>query len=877
MLTLPLVTYEVIVPSQLAGPPGIGILSVRLNCADGLMIPEPCKESGYEVAGNSPWLPYAVVEYEQFQISIESEYCFHRRVFWSKPRTGYHGSDGKFKFDVSTSSELFVRMFAGRSDAEAGLQIVPLGFITLNPFTDNRPGGGNNHQWIPVQDGSGKMAIDVSYLEKEVPPLEDTKIWCVHGETGSSDLVYVEKRDSNRCYGMKTVPIVLEVGSASELAHRLEHPFIAPLKFAFKSSKGLSLLSPLASGGPLSHHLQRVRRFDLGRARFYAAELLCALGYLHDKHIILTHLNMEDIFLDSPGHLSLCNPSLFFLEVKDIIIVPGVSAYPAPELVNNQAAPQAADWWAFGIILYEMLTGLPPFYDQDINKRQLKILGDDPVYPEELPPAAKDILVKLLDKNPLNRLGAKNGASDIKDHPFFQGTNWNDILQRKYTTPFKPHDAATDFWPGTYEYDPDRGRRVEEKIENGKVYQRIVGASWPRCEWSQTGWVRDGSAEDDLDRPSSPIRDDHDDDGWELLWDPTSYRFSFWNRFTGETSPGRLPDRCLRTCLWRIPQDPPAVPPAATDPSCRSPPLSERKAALAAALVAGYGVRVFSQILRYGNDLNLDIPILLYDQPHRPKEGIRHSIDSFHEVRLAPLEWAVEHKRLDLVNLFLAHGADANFTIEPVEGPAIVKAVRLRNQKLVEALVRKTNRVSGTTALLLAVKKQCSVIVKTLLANGVQCDFEESDRPLPKRPLPDYGNGPDEPTPLEAEHFTPPLLLAARFGNAELVKALLAHGADPNVPYHSVPGLCRDRDGSGLKVTASFTCGRVIQSAMEYGHSEIVQLLLDAGADISLPHPVWPAHAWPVGGHICEPVPRAECLEVTAGLEAAVAARKKAR
>ncbi|OJD24232.1 AGC/AKT protein kinase [Blastomyces percursus] len=874
-------SYEVVVPSQ----PPTGILSVRLHPASRLAMPEPCDGSRYQPVGtgNNPWLVYAVMEYEQFQISAESEYCYNGRVWWSKPRTGYRGSNWgwyMYKFEVSnTSSELAVRMFARRSDAEAGLQTVSLGSVMVHPFMENRPRNRHGYAPIPVQGGTGKVSIDISYLEKKVPPLSDTEVWCVHGEMGLGDLVYVEKLDTNRSYGMKTVPMAVDVTPESKLTHRVEHPFIAPIKFAFKSSKGLSLLSPLASGGPLYHHLQRARRFDVGLARFYAAELLCVLEYLHAKHIVLAHLNMEDVFLDSLGHLSLCNPSIFSLEVNDSNkIVPGTSAYPAPELASrNQVVSQTADWWAFGIFLYEMLTGLPPFYDQDANKRRLNICKD-PVRPGGLPPIAKDILIKLLEKDPLNRLGGKNGASEIKDHPFFENTNWHDLLQRKYITPFKPHDAATEFWPGMSEYDSDRERRVEEKIENGKVYQRVVGAPWPRCEWNQTGWVRDGSAEDDSDRPSASTTEDYDD-GWELVWDPTSYRFNFRNRFTDETSPGRLPDKFSRSYLWGIPREPPAVPPAASDPACRPPPLGERKAALEATLVAGYGVRVFSQILGHGNDLSLDFPILAYNQPCRAKEGILNSDGYFHEVQLTPLEWAVEHSRLDLVNLFLAHGADANYTVEWAEGPALVKAVRLGSLRLVEALVQKTNRVSRTRALLLAVKQQHNAIVNTLLANGVQCDFEESDRPLPdRRFFSDHDTTPDQPTALQAERFAPPLLLAVTSGNADLVKALLAHGADPNAPYHGIRGLRRDHGGSGLKVAASFTCGRVIQLAMEYWqHSEIDQLLLDAGADVSLPHPVWPVPVWPVGGHVCEPVSRAVYLEVTAGLEAAMALRKRQR
>ncbi|EEP82138.1 predicted protein [Uncinocarpus reesii 1704] len=413
--------YEVIVPSQ----PTTGILSVNLHYTRRLKVPEPCEDSCYNpvVAENKPWLPYAIMEYEQFQISTEYTYYGYGRLVWAKLK------ERGFRFEVAdTSSELAVRMFARRSDAEGAHQIVPLGSITMNPFKEYHNEDGDDNKCIPVQDvqdgtGSEYVLISTSYLKKTVPPLHDMEVWHVRGEIGSSDLVYVQKKDTEKSYGMRIVPITIDIPPASELVHRIKHPYIAPLKFAFKSSKGLSLLSPLGSGGPLSHHLQQTRQFNVDQARFYAAELLYALEYLHDRHIILAHLNMEDLFMDSPGHLSLCKPSLFSLEVKNSDnVVPGISEYPAPELVNNQVASRAADWWAFGIILYEMLNWVTSILSpRTPNKRRLKIC-QDPLYPEGLPLAAKDILIKLLEKDPLNRLGAKIGASEIKDHPFFQDT-----------------------------------------------------------------------------------------------------------------------------------------------------------------------------------------------------------------------------------------------------------------------------------------------------------------------------------------------------------------------------------------------------------------------------------------------------------------------
>lgn len=209
---------------------------------------------------------------------------------------------------------------------------------------------------------------------------------------------------------MKTIPTA-EIVPGSDLAHslcsRVEHPFIAPLKFALKSSEGLSLLSGLANGGHLFSHLQRERRLDVDIARFYAAELVCALEYLHAKGIIFASLKPENILLDSFGHISLCNPGLFGLEMKDgDRIMPGTPEYPAPEILLGQETSRKVDWWSLGIILYEILTGLPPFYHKDADEQRRKIVGGSlSQLPDRLPPTARDILARLLDKDPAKRLG----------------------------------------------------------------------------------------------------------------------------------------------------------------------------------------------------------------------------------------------------------------------------------------------------------------------------------------------------------------------------------------------------------------------------------------------------------------------------------------
>jgi serine/threonine protein kinase len=117
----------------------------------------------------------------------------------------------------------------------------------------------------------------------------------------------------------------------------------------------------------------------------------------------------------------------------------GTPEYLAPELLLGHGYTKTVDWWTLGVLLYEMLTGLPPFYDENTNEMYRKIL-QEPLHfpgPEIVPAAAKDLLQKLLDRNPERRLGA-GGAAEIKAHHFFAGIDWRKLLQRKYEPSFKP-------------------------------------------------------------------------------------------------------------------------------------------------------------------------------------------------------------------------------------------------------------------------------------------------------------------------------------------------------------------------------------------------------------------------------------------------------
>lgn len=118
----------------------------------------------------------------------------------------------------------------------------------------------------------------------------------------------------------------------------------------------------------------------------------------------------------------------------------GTPEYLAPELLLGNGYTKTVDWWTLGVLLYEMLTGLPPFYDENTNEMYRKILQEPLTFPSSdiVPPAARDLLTRLLDRDPQRRLGA-NGAAEIKSHHFFANIDWRKLLQRKYEPSFRPN------------------------------------------------------------------------------------------------------------------------------------------------------------------------------------------------------------------------------------------------------------------------------------------------------------------------------------------------------------------------------------------------------------------------------------------------------
>ncbi|KAH8680621.1 kinase-like domain-containing protein [Xylariales sp. PMI_506] len=426
---------------------------------------------------SSRYLPYALVDFDKVQVFVNSVSGNPENPLWA-------GDSTQYKFDVSRVTELAVHLYMRNPNAPSGSgrsQDIFLGIVRINPrfeskqtFVEDpkaskkdrekaaaefasreRSLGQSGVEWVDVQYGSGRLKVGVEYVETRVGKLtiDDFELLKVVGKGSFGKVMQVRKKDTSRIYALKTIRKA-HIISRSEVAHTLaersvlaqiNNPFIVPLKFTFQSPEKLYFVLAFVNGGELFYHLQKEQRFDVNRARFYTAELLCALECLHGFNVIYRDLKPENILIDYQGHIALCDFGLCKLDMKDedrTNTFCGTPEYLAPELLMGQGYNKTVDWWTLGVLLYEMLTGLPPFYDENTNEMYRKILSE-PLHfpgPEIVPPAAKDLLTKLLNRNPEERLGV-NGSAEIKAHPFFHAIDWRKLLQRKYEPTFKPSVA----------------------------------------------------------------------------------------------------------------------------------------------------------------------------------------------------------------------------------------------------------------------------------------------------------------------------------------------------------------------------------------------------------------------------------------------------
>lgn len=223
----------------------------------------------------------------------------------------------------------------------------------------------------------------------------------------------------------------------------IQHPFIVGMKMAFQSKDKLYFVLDYCAGGELFFHLGKIGSFPEERARFYSAEIVCAMQYVHGLEVVYRDLKPENVLLTAEGHIRLTD---FGLSKEGISSSSsgaqsfcGTPEYLAPEILTRQGHGRAVDWWSMGALLYEMLTGLPPFYSQDREKLFRKIKHSELHYPSSVSPSARRLLQGLLTKDPRNRLGSgPSDADEIKNNPFFADIDWSKLSTGEVTPPWRP-------------------------------------------------------------------------------------------------------------------------------------------------------------------------------------------------------------------------------------------------------------------------------------------------------------------------------------------------------------------------------------------------------------------------------------------------------
>eukprot|EP00003_Mantamonas_plastica_P018723 TRINITY_DN3056_c1_g1_i3.p1 TRINITY_DN3056_c1_g1~~TRINITY_DN3056_c1_g1_i3.p1 ORF type:complete len:236 (+),score=40.06 TRINITY_DN3056_c1_g1_i3:209-916(+) len=207
-------------------------------------------------------------------------------------------------------------------------------------------------------------------------------------------------------------------------------------------------------GGELFTHLRRAGRFSNDVTRFYASEIVLAMEYLHDQSIIYRDLKPENLLLSKTGHIKITDFGFAKKVVDRTWTLCGTPEYLAPEIIQSKGHNKAVDWWALGILIFEMLAGYPPFYDDNPFGIYEKILANRIHFPSHFEAHAKDIIKRFLTPDRTKRLGnLKNGAHDVKRHRWFRSVNFEELLECRVEAPIIPYVEGDGYTGNFDDYD----------------------------------------------------------------------------------------------------------------------------------------------------------------------------------------------------------------------------------------------------------------------------------------------------------------------------------------------------------------------------------------------------------------------------------------
>ncbi|ETW09150.1 AGC/RSK/RSK-UNCLASSIFIED protein kinase [Aphanomyces invadans] len=267
------------------------------------------------------------------------------------------------------------------------------------------------------------------------------KVYLVRGKGANRDKYFALKAYNKQAIVQKNQAQYIHTEKAA-LQACSDHPYIVSLYYAFQSQDRLFLVMEYCGGGDLLSTLTRRKAFTEPEAAFYIGQIVLALSHLHSKGIVFRDLKPENVVMDLDGNALLTDFGISKEGVADHSSANtfcGSPMYLAPEMLSRSGHGFPLDWYSVGALLFELLTGLPPYYTNDKKQLFHNILRGNLIIPEYISPQARDLIQRLLCKDPNQRLGSgPRGDKEIMEHPFFSAIDWGKLYRKEIPAPFKP-------------------------------------------------------------------------------------------------------------------------------------------------------------------------------------------------------------------------------------------------------------------------------------------------------------------------------------------------------------------------------------------------------------------------------------------------------
>lgn len=312
--------------------------------------------------------------------------------------------------------------------------------------------------------GDGSLIIPKVPIRSEHIGLENFNLLRVIGRGSYAKVFQVEYKPTSKIYAMKVIKKEIitdeeDIDWVQTEKHVFEiasnHPFLVGLHSCFQTPSRLFFVIEFINGGDLMYHMQRQCRLPEDHAKFYAAEICIAMNFLHERQIVYRDLKLDNVLMDLEGHIKLTDYGMCKEGISETNLTStfcGTPNYIAPEILRGESYSFSVDWWALGVLMFEMVSGRSPWEgigssnnpDQNTEDYLFQVILTKPIrYPRSISVKASNILQRFLNKDPTDRLGCSPNSNfaDIQNQPFFSSIDWVALEQKRVPPPFRPEET----------------------------------------------------------------------------------------------------------------------------------------------------------------------------------------------------------------------------------------------------------------------------------------------------------------------------------------------------------------------------------------------------------------------------------------------------